>query len=59
MGGDAEHEIWQHIIDNNTDDENLKWNIFMSPHHCSWTFSTIQKTRMKYYHLLILLWRSR
>ena len=38
MGGDAEHEIWQHILDNNTDDEKLKWNIFLSPHHCSWSF---------------------
>lgn len=38
MAGDAEHEIWQHIIDNNKDDEKLKWNIFLAPHHCSWTF---------------------
>lgn len=38
MGGDAEHEIWQHIIDNNTDEEKLKWNIFLAPHHCSWSF---------------------
>lgn len=38
MGGDAEHDIWQHIIDNNTDEEKLKWNIFLSPHHCSWSF---------------------
>lgn len=38
MGGDAEHEIWQHILDNNTDDEKLKWNIFLAPHHCSWSF---------------------
>ena len=36
--GDAEHEIWQHIIENNKDDEKLKWNIFLAPHHCSWTF---------------------
>mgnify|MGYP001026220237 FL=1 len=38
MGGDAEHEIWQHILDNNIDDEHLKWDIFLAPHHCSWTF---------------------
>ena len=38
MGGDAEHEIWQHILDNNADDEKLKWNIFLAPHHCSWSF---------------------
>ena len=38
LGGDAEHDIWQHIIDNNEEDEKLKWNIFLAPHHCSWTF---------------------
>lgn len=38
MGGDAEYAIWQHILDNNTDDEKLKWNIFLAPHHCSWSF---------------------
>lgn len=38
MGGDAEYEIWQHILDNNTDEEKLKWNIFLAPHHCSWSF---------------------
>lgn len=38
MGGDAEHDIWQHILENNIDDEKLKWNIFLSPHHCSWSF---------------------
>ena len=38
MGGDAEHEIWQHILDNNTDEEKLKWNVFLAPHHCSWSF---------------------
>ena len=38
MGGDAEHDIWQHILDNNADDEKLKWNIFLAPHHCSWSF---------------------
>lgn len=38
MGGDAEHDVWQHIIDNNADDSRLDWNLFMTPHHCSWTF---------------------
>jgi hypothetical protein len=38
MGGDAEHEVWQHILDKNSDDKNLEWNIFLAPHHCSWTF---------------------
>ena len=38
IGGDAEHDIWQHILGNNQDDSNLQWNIFLAPHHCSWTF---------------------
>ncbi len=38
MGGDAEYKIWQHIIDNNNEDDRLKWNIFLAPHHCSWSF---------------------
>lgn len=38
MGGDAEHDVWQKILDNNQKGENLEWNIFLAPHHCSWTF---------------------
>lgn len=38
VGGDAEHQVWQHILDNNKDDETLKWDVFQTPHHCSWTF---------------------
>ena len=39
MGGDAEYEIWQHILDNSKQNEDrLKWNIFLAPHHCSWSF---------------------
>lgn len=38
MGGDAEYQIWQHILKNNSDANNLKWDIFLAPHHCSWTF---------------------
>lgn len=38
FGGDAEHGVWQHILDNNQNEEKLQWNIFLAPHHCSWTF---------------------
>lgn len=49
MAGDAEHEIWQHILDNNSDEEKLKWNIFLAPHHCSWSFfnESTNKTEVK------------
>jgi len=47
--GDAEHDVWEKIVENNDDDENLKWNIFLAPHHCSWTFfnETTNKEEIK------------
>lgn len=38
IGGDAEHNIWQHILDRNKAEGRLDWDIFLAPHHCSWTF---------------------
>lgn len=41
FGGDADHNIWAEILkksEANNNKEKLKWDIFMSPHHCSWTF---------------------
>lgn len=41
FGGDADHNIWKTILDKSEDKDNkdkLKWDIFMSPHHSSWTF---------------------
>lgn len=38
IGGDAEHQVWQHILENNKDDMRLAWDVFQAPHHCSWTF---------------------
>ena len=38
LGGDAEHLIWQHIVERNKLNERLDWHIFQAPHHCSWTF---------------------
>lgn len=50
MGGDAEHDIWQHIIDNDQDDDKLKWNIFLAPHHCSWTFFNDSSNKKEVQH---------
>lgn len=41
FGGDADHNIWEQILTkskkhNRT--EKLDWDIFLSSHHCSWTF---------------------
>jgi hypothetical protein len=36
-GGDAAWRIWEQIL-NKSDDEDLNWDLFFAPHHCSWTF---------------------
>lgn len=36
-GGDAGWRIWEQILDK-SDDEDLNWDLFLAPHHCSWTF---------------------
>ncbi len=44
LGGDANHEAWDLIINktknhkNDTNKKALKWNILLAPHHCSWSF---------------------
>jgi hypothetical protein len=41
FGGDADHYRWKEILEKSKahfNEEKLKWDIFMSPHHCSWTF---------------------
>tara|TARA_R110000868_G_scaffold220270_3_gene471474 strand:+ start:5005 stop:6195 length:1191 start_codon:yes stop_codon:yes gene_type:complete len=40
-GGDADHYRWATIkekTEKNSNGEALKWDIFQTPHHCSWTF---------------------
>lgn len=41
FGGDADHYIWEEIQDQSSvhnNDDKLDFDIFMAPHHCSWTF---------------------
>ena len=41
MGGDADHYNWEKILEKsekNGNQEALKWDIFLAPHHCSWTY---------------------
>lgn len=41
FGGDADHYRWKEVINKSKKHghtEELKWDIFLSPHHCSWTF---------------------
>lgn len=41
FGGDADHNIWAEILkksEEHGNKEKLKWDIFMAPHHCSWTY---------------------
>lgn len=37
LGGDTACAKWERIIDRN-EDENLAWDLFLAPHHCSWGF---------------------
>lgn len=39
LAGDSRIENWKRIMDKN-DLEDLKFDIFMAPHHCSWYFFT-------------------
>jgi hypothetical protein len=44
FSGDADHYAWATIMDktkrhkNDVNQQALKWDLFMAPHHCSWTF---------------------
>ena len=41
FGGDADHNIWKTVLDKSTKHDNLdklEWDIFLAPHHCSWTY---------------------
>lgn len=44
FGGDADHYAWEKILEktikynNHIDEEALTWDLFLAPHHCSWTF---------------------
>lgn len=41
FGGDADHYIWEEIQDQSKahdNDKKLDFDIFMAPHHCSWTY---------------------
>lgn len=37
FGGDAGCEVWENIL-NRSDDDTLEWDLFMAPHHCSWSY---------------------
>jgi len=37
FGGDSGFEIWEDIL-KNSKEATLSWDIFLAPHHCSWTF---------------------
>ena len=44
FGGDSNYEAWATIIEktkrykNDVKEQALKWDLFLSPHHCSWSF---------------------
>ncbi|MDR6761923.1 hypothetical protein J2Y38_002134 [Flavobacterium sp. 2755] len=44
FAGDSDHQTWGEIIErtvrfgNDEDEKALDWDLFLAPHHCSWTF---------------------
>jgi ribonuclease BN (tRNA processing enzyme) len=41
FGGDADHYVWEKVLEKsekNNNQDKLEWDIFLCPHHCSWTF---------------------
>ncbi|MBC8644374.1 hypothetical protein H9W95_10640 [Flavobacterium lindanitolerans] len=41
FGGDSDHTSWCIILEKTKkfkNEEALKWDLFLSPHHCSWSF---------------------
>jgi len=41
FGGDAGCDVWERILDRSKD-ENLEWDLFLAPHHCSWSFFSLE-----------------
>lgn len=41
FGGDAGAGIWSKILEL-SEDETLQWDLFLAPHHCSWSFFSDQ-----------------
>jgi hypothetical protein len=44
FGGDSDHTTWAQILErtkrfkNDVTEKALNWDLFLAPHHCSWTF---------------------
>lgn len=41
IGGDADHYVWEKVLEkskNNNNEDKLRWDLFLAPHHCSWSF---------------------
>ena len=37
LGGDATWDVWRAVL-RKSDEAGLQWDIFLAPHHCSWSF---------------------
>lgn len=41
FGGDADHYVWEKVLEKskqNGNESKLHWDLFLAPHHCSWSF---------------------
>lgn len=46
LGGDTACEGWKRIVGMN-DADNMTWDLFLAPHHCSWGFFSDQPAKSK------------
>jgi len=65
LGGDADHYVFEKILEkskNNNNEDKLKWDLFLAPHHCSWSFFNDRpyedNTKPKDYSLEFLDYRN-
>lgn len=61
LGGDADHYTWEQVLNKSKEKGNaarLEWDLFLTPHHCSWSFFNntpyADNTEPKQYSLDIL-----
>ena len=41
IAGDADHYVFEQILEKskkNNNEDKLEWDLFLAPHHCSWSF---------------------
>jgi beta-lactamase superfamily II metal-dependent hydrolase len=58
FSGDADFAVWEKIVDV-SDDDTLAWDLFLAPHHCSWTFFNVHSVSEPHEKSLEMLGKRR